>query len=178
MKKTHKKFIKEVFNLVGDEYEVLDEYISNGTPILMKHNKCGHIWRVKPNNFIYNKTRCPLCYSSKGEKIIREFLIQNKIKFEEQKRFADCRGKKYPLKFDFYLPEENCCIEFDGLQHFEPKGFGSKNKMKTLEGFINILINDKTKEDYCQNKNIKLIRIPYFETSQICDMLSILKNSK
>ena len=46
------------------------------------------------------------------------FLILNNYKFLTQHKFNDCKFKK-PLPFDFYLPEYNMCIEFDGEQHFK-----------------------------------------------------------
>jgi len=41
------------------------------------------------------------------------------IEYIKQKRFEKCRNK-LPLPFDFYLPNENICIEYDGIQHFKP----------------------------------------------------------
>lgn len=41
-------------------------------------------------------------YESKGERQIKEFLLNNSINFIQEKRFEDCRDKN-PLPFDFYL---------------------------------------------------------------------------
>lgn len=57
--KTTDIFKKEVYKLVGNEYTVLGEYKSNKTPILMKHNKCGNIYKVTPKNFLIQGQRCP-----------------------------------------------------------------------------------------------------------------------
>lgn len=59
-KKTTEQFKKEVFDLVGNEYEVLGEYISSNTKIEIKHNTCGHIFTVCPVFFLRG-TRCPNC---------------------------------------------------------------------------------------------------------------------
>lgn len=59
-KKTTEEFKVEVFNLVGDEYQVLGEYIDAKTKIKMLHNKCGNIYEVTPDNFLQCK-RCPIC---------------------------------------------------------------------------------------------------------------------
>lgn len=59
-KKTDADFKKEVVDLVGDEYVFLDSYVNAYTKIRVKHNKCGNVYRVKPNNFI-NGSRCPVC---------------------------------------------------------------------------------------------------------------------
>lgn len=98
-KKTTNKFRNEVYNLVKDEYSVLDEYINARTKIRFKHNKCNHIYYVTPNSFLRNR-RCPKCKESKGEKIIYNYLIDNSINFQTQYRFKDCVYKK-PLVFDY-----------------------------------------------------------------------------
>lgn len=59
-KKTTEQFKAEVFDLVGDEYEVTGEYINTNTHISMKHNKCGYIWRIRPEQFLRGR-RCPRC---------------------------------------------------------------------------------------------------------------------
>ena len=42
----------------------------------------------------------------------------NNINYIREKRFKDCKNIK-PLPFDFYLPEKNICIEYDGEHHFK-----------------------------------------------------------
>lgn len=59
-RKTNDYFIKEVFNLVGDEYKFLDKYINNTTKLRVKHNKCGHEYSVTPRDFLQGR-RCPKC---------------------------------------------------------------------------------------------------------------------
>lgn len=87
----------------------------------------------------------------------RFFSKKNNIKFTQEKVFDDCIGiKGYPLKFDFYIPSKNICIEYDGKQHFEPiEYFGGKESFKTQTE------NDKIKNIYCKNNKITLIRLPY-----------------
>jgi len=100
---------------------------------------------------------CYACKASKGEKEIRLFLERNNINFNSQHIFKDCKNERY-LPFDFYLPDTNTCIEYDGLQHFKPiEYFGGE---KTLE---QTKIKDKIKTDFCIENNIKLIRIKYNE---------------
>ena len=53
-------FIKDVKNLVGDEYTVLGNYINNKTKITLIHNKCGYHWSVQPAHFL-SGSRCPKC---------------------------------------------------------------------------------------------------------------------
>ena len=104
---------------------------------------------------------CPNCQESKGESYISNILTDFGIHFIRQHKFKDCKGdkgKKYcrRLPFDFYLPQYNTMIEYDGRQHFEPI-----SKFGGIEGFNKLRRNDEIKNEYCNRNNIKLIRIPY-----------------
>lgn len=99
-----------------------------------------------------HKSGCPKCRESKGETFIREFLENNNILYERQYMFSLCKHIK-KLPFDFYLPDFNCCIEFNGKQHYVPV-YGEKD-------FEERIRNDKIKQEYCKNNNIKLIIIKY-----------------
>lgn len=43
------------------------------------------------------------------------------VSFEKEKTFIDCVNPKtnFLLRFDFYLPDYNIIIEYDGEQHFK-----------------------------------------------------------
>ncbi|MFA5585603.1 MAG: hypothetical protein WDA02_03540 [Saccharofermentanales bacterium] len=98
---------------------------------------------------------CPICNESKGERNIRFILDNKNIKYKYQKKFKDCKYKSI-LSFDFYLPEYNLCIEFDGVQHETPINiFGGIKGLKIRQK------RDQIKNEYCQNNNIRLIRIKH-----------------
>ena len=100
---------------------------------------------------------CPICKQSKGENIISNFLSDNNIKYIAQKKFDKCKNI-YCLPFDFYLIDYNLCIEYDGIQHFKSNvRFGGEKE------FIKRVNNDKIKNNFCDNNNIKLLRIKYDE---------------
>ncbi len=60
VKKTDTKFQQEIYSLVGDEYTFLDKYVSIGTKLRVKHNKCGSIYEIRPYSFLQGN-RCPYC---------------------------------------------------------------------------------------------------------------------
>jgi hypothetical protein len=101
---------------------------------------------------------------SKGENEIIIFLNETKILFEKEKSFDKClslKGNK--LRFDFWLPEYNTLIEFDGLHHFKPV-----NKYRRAQKTHNSTkINDEIKNSFCQENNINLIRISYKDIEYI-----------
>lgn len=53
-------FRERVFEIVGDEYEMLGEYVSSKEKVLFRHNTCGHTFYMAPNNFVQGN-RCPSC---------------------------------------------------------------------------------------------------------------------
>jgi len=168
-KKTTEQFKQEVFKLLGDEYTVLGEYKNANTKIKMRHEKCGYEWEIKPNDFL-NRHGCPKCRSSKGEVAIMKYLEKRKIPFNYEHSFKDLIdvGK---LRFDFYLPDHNICIEYDGGQHFKPVTFGGMSQEKAEENFKSCQRRDKIKDEYCKKKGIRLIRIPYTEFKNIKKIL-------
>ena len=107
------------------------------------------------------------------EKKIKKFLIENNIKFYQEKIFKECFFKK-ELPFDFYIPEYNLLIEYDGEHHFMPiKLFGGQ------ENFELIQKKDKIKNEWAKRNKIKLIRINYKEYKNINKILEeLFKNKK
>ncbi len=96
---------------------------------------------------------CSKCNDSKGEKIISWFLDKHKIQYTTQKMFIGCRDKR-SLKFDFYLPDRNLCIEYDGKHHFEVTEYGEDKLKDTIK-------KDTIKNEFCKSNNITLYRISY-----------------
>ena len=149
-------------NTLLNPYDYKDIYTRN----LNIRCKCGNVFTTSFGNYIKaGVNRCPFCTSkeSSGEKIIRVFLEDNDIGYEREKRFVDCRDTK-PLPFDFYIPEQNTVIEFDGQHHY-----------KNIDGYGDYEAtcrHDKIKNDYCKNNNIKLIRIPYWDGHNINEILT------
>lgn len=108
---------------------------------------------------------CPKCKKSIGEDRVRDCLNNYGLKFIEQVSFDGCTNK-LPLRFDFYLPDNNCVIEYDGVDHFKPV---TRSKNDTLSEYRFELMkkNDEIKNKFCLDKNIKLYRITYKEFSDI-----------
>lgn len=71
-RKLHRTFVREVYELVGCEYSVLGYYDGANNKIDFKHNKCGYVWKPRPNDFLNGDTRCPDCYGNE-RKTTEEF---------------------------------------------------------------------------------------------------------
>ena len=89
------------------------------------------------------------------------------LKYERQKRFDDCKDIN-TLPFDFYLNDYNVAIEYDGEQHYMPVNWNGKMSDEELNrAFELVQFHDKIKTEYCEEQNIQLIRIPYWEKNNI-----------
>lgn len=151
------EFVKKAIKIHGNVYDYSKvKYINSRIKVIIICNKHGEFEQL-PNLHLHKETGCPHCRRSIGEENVQKYLECNNIRFENQKRFEDCRNK-YALPFDFYLSELNTCIEFDGVQHYIPNEyFGGQEGLEQRQN------NDKIKTDYCKNNGIKLIRIKYDE---------------
>lgn len=106
---------------------------------------------------------CPKCQMSNGERKISKLLIKENIKFEYQYKFKECKDKRC-LPFDFYLPEYNILIEYDGRQHYDNIKFFNNNLSL-------IQRRDKIKDNFAIKFNYKLIRL-----NKNSDINKIIKN--
>lgn len=168
--KTTEEFILFAKNIHGCLYDYsLVDYYNSQTKIKIICKTHG-IFEQRPDSHICRNHGCPICKNSKGEQIIIKILNDNNFLFVRQKEFLDCKDKK-TLPFDFYLPNENLCIEYDGLQHFEPVDFWGG--VKNLEY---VQKHDQIKTDFCKDNNIKLIRIKYNRKISSIDILEKIYN--
>ena len=154
--KSNKQYIEDCRKIHGETY-LYDktEYVNCRNDVIVTCRKHGD-FNIPSKNHLYG-IGCPICKSSKGEKNISLYLEKNHIKYIRQYKFNGCKDQK-TLPFDFYLPELNMCIEYDGYQHFhEMKIWGGKEKLEYTQK------HDKIKTEYCFLNNIKLIRIKYDE---------------
>lgn len=104
--------------------------------------------------------------SSKNEKIISNYLNENNIEFQNQKSYEDLRTTNCTkLFYDFYLPEYDLLIEYDGEHHFRPIRF-NKN-IDAEKEFQNRKKLDLMKTKYAETNKINLIRISYKENTKL-----------
>lgn len=148
------RYVEDVKN-INSNIIVVGEYVNAHTPIKHKCLVDGFEWSAKPNNILSGRG-CPVCSESLGERRVRQWLDKHEFTYEQQKSFKNCRNIK-TLPFDFYLPDYNVAIEYQGEQHYRPINyFGGERKFKTQQK------RDCIKRDYCKNNNIILLEIPYY----------------
>ena len=182
-RKTNEEFQQEVFSLVGDEYTFLDKYVNAKDKIKVKHNKCGNIYEVQPNNFIHGK-RCPYCFGTPkktDEQFKKEVynLVGNEYVFMGQyqgkgtkiKVKHDECGNTYEVTPHSFL-QGNRCPYCSGLVQKTDEQF--KQEVYNLVGdsyiFLDSYVNTRTKIRVKHNKcgNVYLVSPSKFLTGRRC----------
>lgn len=116
-------------------------------------------------NIVLNNGRCPICRKSisEGEGRIEKILNEYKIHTIPQKRFSELIGVgEGLLSYDFYLPDYNLIIEYQGGQHERSIDFFGGE-----EQFVKQQEHDKRKREYAEQNNIKLLEIWYYDFDNI-----------
>lgn len=129
---------------------------------------CGYEYLNTPYKVKTRGFKCKVCSGSRSysERLMFNLLVEDKIPFEEQKKFDGCKYKSQ-LPFDFYLTEHNICIEMQGIQHYDKR----KNSGWYEE---RMEVSDDIKREFCKNNNITYIDI----NCSSSDFYLIIKNIK
>lgn len=159
MQKSLDDFLKDARRIHGTRYDYSRvEYNDSRTKVCIVCPEHGEFWQT-PNSHIQG-SGCPSCSSSKGEEEVCNILLSNRIKFIREYTIQvpneiNTSGHAY---IDFYLPEYNTFVEYNGIQHYNPKmAFGRSFKFERQQA------RDEYVRQYCKDNNIKLIEIRYDE---------------
>lgn len=132
----------------------------------IKCGECGDIFYTSLANYEYfQKIRCDKCSQkiSIPERKTMEFLEKNNIFYKYNYTFNGCKDKRL-LPFDFFLEKYNLIIEIDGEHHYHPKWGEEQFKM--------IKYHDGIKNKYCEDNEIKLLRIPFWNFENLEEIIS------
>lgn len=155
--KTNLHTLEVAQKIIFEKYEVkLLSYNGFRKNCIYKCN-CGHINEINYSTLFNHGLWCPYCMMtrSKGEELVKRWLIENNIDFKYEKTFDGLKniGK---LKIDFFLEDYDVAIEVDGEHHRSPVMYGGKDELDMVKK------RDSIKNKYCRDNNIILIRIPYY----------------
>ena len=156
---TTKEFVHRAREIHGNKY--------NYDKVDYEHNRKNVIiicpvhgeFKQTPGKHNGRKQGCPKCNSSHGEERIRQWLNNKKLQCETQKTFSNCINPKtnHRLKYDFYLPERNILIEYNGQQHYQEVRYWKIDKL-SLQC---LQYRDEIKKDYAISHGYKYLVIKY-----------------
>ena len=150
-------FIKKAKKVHGDKYDYSKvNYINNKTKVCIICPEHGEFWQ-KPNDHL-NGCGCQICslYENIQENKLFELLVKKfSILVERQKKFKWLKHINL-LKLDFYLPDYNIAIEYQGEQHFEKYRFENDCKQLTERKK-----RDLKKIELCEKNGVKLFHFSF-----------------
>lgn len=156
----HNTVFKNITGQKIGKLTVIGYKIENAKTYCYCQCECGNKTWIAKNNLMNGHTQSCGCISgSIGELNIQKILLENNIEFYKEFIFDDLPKRR----FDFYLPQQNRLIEFDGRQHFE----FTENWHKSENEFELSQQRDQEKNNYALSNNISLVRIPYWERDKI-----------
>jgi hypothetical protein len=134
--------------------------------IICRENKIHNSYFPLCKDFSGKNSRCPICNQSKGEKRISVYFDYKSIGYTPQKEFEGLVGlKNGNLSYDFYLPQYNLLVEYQGEFH------DGTAYQQTEKEFKQQQEHDKRKRDYANKNNIKLLEIWYKDFDKIEEIL-------
>ena len=156
--RTHstKQFIEKAKIVHGNKYNYSKvDYKGNKIPVEILCDIHGSFWQ-RPDQHLHVMCGCRLCNESKGEVIVE--IILNKYNLNYIREY---KVLPYQYRYDFYLPELNIFIEFNGLQHYSPVEFfgGEESFHKTKE-------RDTIKKQIVKANNGNLVIITYLHLNE------------
>lgn len=147
--------------------EIIGGYVNTHTLADFKCSECSTVWKSSFQSIYFGNSGCPLCNSTFGEYSIAVYLNNNNIKYERQFSFDGCKLKN-PLRFDFYLPDYNTVVEYQGEQHYYPVKFNAEwNDQELQRQFQYTQTRDDIKRNYCKEQGINMVEIPYWDKNNI-----------
>lgn len=168
---TTEEFIQKAKQIHESKYDYSKVvYIDEKTPVTIICSKHGEFKQIPSNHL--RGSECPKCSQSKGEQNIRKYLELNNIKYIDQyeiqiDKSINPSGK---AKIDFYLPDYDLYIEYNGIQHYVPiEYFGGKLRFDIQQK------RDQYIRNYCGNK---LVEIKYTDQMNINNILDHVLNNK
>lgn len=158
-------------------------YLNGHTKLVVTCPAHGDFF-VTPVNHVHNTSGCPRCNDSKGEQAIRVLLERLGFSFTQQHTFEGLRSHKSSndrslLRFDFFIPDQNTAIEYDGYFHYNlpPEGVCT-DYQRAWEAFFDAQERDTKKNQFCVSSGIRLIRVPYFVNNLAVKLAKALSNTQ
>lgn len=165
------EFIQRARGVHGDKYNYSKaNYINSQTKICIICPIHGEFEQIANNHI--KGAGCPKCSQSQGERLIENYLKDNSIEYISQYEVSidttiNSSGYAY---IDFYLPEKDIYIEYNGIQHYKYVPFLHKggiidfNKQIERDNFIRNMYKKKLIEfSYLQSDEEILEKLNEFK---------------
>jgi hypothetical protein len=149
-------FILKAKEIHGDKYDYSKVvYVGNKKKVEIICPEHGSFW-VKPNGHVSSVAGCRTCKDSKGEILVSSILNKYGIEFIREFKITP-----YKYRYDFYLPNVNIFIEFNGKQHYTVVPiFGGRAALKDVKK------RDRIKKQIVKDNGGLMLTLTYLDLSE------------
>lgn len=156
-RRTNSEFVELAVSVHGQRYTYdRVEYVNSNTKVTVGCKTHGH-WGVIANDHIAGRG-CPRCSRSKGEEYLSRLFTELGVVNIDQFKLPELNVR---YRYDFYLPEHNVLIEYQGGQHYRAiEFFGGE------EGFRKTLERDAIKKHLAKETGRKLVYLSYLDMAE------------
>ena len=142
---------------IKNSFELLSLRFTNMTTKHKWRCKDGHEWMATPTK-IKRGSGCPICHTYRGEEKCRFIFEQlTEERFPKLNRLFGSR-----MELDGYCKKLGIAFEYHGKQHYQRIKYWHKSE----QDFLEQVNRDKQKKEICQQHDIALLVIPYFEQTE------------
>ena len=132
--------------------------------------ECGNIKNISRHVLVglTKPMSCGCSKSSNGEMAIENYLKLRNVKFERSYTKENIRlNASRPLRIDFYLPDHDLFIEYNGRQHYKEVPVGTWG-MKTQEETETLFVRQLKRDSLVRNTlRDRLLEIAYWDFDNI-----------
>jgi hypothetical protein len=155
-------WIAKARQLHGDRYDYSQsEYTGYDCAITIECDEHGLFVLEPAHQHIETERRrgCGECTSRESTHSIAigKWLTEKEYDFIKEWSHPECRDVKV-LRFDYFLPDFNTCIEYDGDQHFRLGPWGHDDEDIQYR-FIKGRRRDAIKSLWCIDNSVRLVRV-------------------
>lgn len=164
-RKPHDVFCSDLAK-INPDIEVIGQYNGTHRLIRCRCKKCGSEWESYPANLLNLSAGCHMCHLSEGERRLIYALKKNNVNIDTQHTITGLSNVK-KLRFDAYDIDRNIAFEFNGEQHYYPVDWGNRGGTYADDEFKLNQYRDSLKKEFCEQNNIQLVIIPYWDINNI-----------
>lgn len=165
-------YLNRKYNISLEFLGFKGEFNYQNTYLILKCNIHNHIWdTTRLGIFLKHDGKyCMYCSKTSSISFTESFLysILNNYYQNIIRQYKLIINNKI-FHLDFYIPELNTIIEYDGEQHTS----WVKYFHPAYQNFVNQVNRDRCLEQYCKENNIKLLRISYKDNNRIPEIIKI-----
>lgn len=151
-------FVQKAKEVHKNKYDYFKSvYTKNKNKLIITCLIHGDFFQIAADHL--NGHGCKFCGAYKNEQLVAEFFDEKNIAYMNLRIDLNINGEIKRCFPDFYLPQYNMFIEYNGRQHYEPVIFQKETVDISHDRFEKQLQRDFALREFCKNNSVELLEI-------------------